>query len=520
MLLHIHATSRMANTLASLGSQGQIEPQSSIDSDFPIRLRGKRVLLATESFGPVNGVSRTTQNLVKYLRKNGVHVAVVAPKYKGFIPRASNRNEPELRVHGYPLPYSPDLTVAYPLRLDRLCSRTFQPDLIYLASPASLGFQVLLQIRQMTAPPTVLLNFQTDLSAYSEIIFPSPMDRYAVWLLRTVQGFLFNHRAIHTIFYPSGGVRDYMIKAGAPRDRMVHLGRGVDTDMFAPSRKDLDYRKQIAPNGEIILVSVGRLALEKGLEFLAQVAKLLVERGVSFKLLVVGGNKSPNVDAGIRRLFSEFKDRVVFAGFLTGVSLAQAYAVGDIFLHCSVTETFGLVVLEAMASGLPVVARAEGGPVEIVADGKSGYLVPPDDMEQFIRRVEELAKDDELRISMSSVARDMACQKTWDLINRQVALRMTSALDHQDLIAADPSRSTRIRSWLYSHWGRLVSSIVVALRINAAIGVICFIWLIAVVPLLIHGNDVIPRMWRQLQSLSTWNTMGDFVSQQVKLKGR
>ena len=137
-----------------------------------------------------------------------------------------------------------------------------------------------------------------------------------------------------------------MIEAGVPKDKMVHLGRGVDTDMFAPSRRDQEYRRQIAPIGEIILVSVGRLALEKGLEFLAQVAEQLMARGLNFKLLVVGGNKSPKVDAGIRNLFSAFKDRVVFAGFLTGTSLAQAYAVGDIFLHCSVTETFGLVVLE------------------------------------------------------------------------------------------------------------------------------------------------------------------------------
>lgn len=499
---------------------GLAEPQVVLDGGFPTRLVGKRVLLGTESFGPVNGVSRTTQILVKYLRDNGVHVAVVAPRYKGFIPRASNRNEPELRVHGYPLPYSPDLTVAYPLRLDNLCSRTFQPDLIYLASPASLGFQVLLQIRQMTAPPTVLLNFQTDLSAYSEIIFPSPMNRYAVWLLRTVQGFLFNHRAIHTIFYPSSGVRDYMIKAGAPKDRMVHLGRGVDTTIFAPSRKDKNYRKQIAPNGEIILVSVGRLALEKGLEFLAQVSKQLAVRGLMFKLLVVGGNKSPKVDAGIRALFHEIKDKVLFAGFLTGIPLAQAYAVGDIFLHCSVTETFGLVVLEAMASGLPVVARAEGGPMEIVANQDSGYLVPPNDMSAFVDHVELLAQNEGLRKSMAVVARDMACQKTWSMINRQVALRMTSALDRQSLMTTESSRSRPIWTWLRLHWGRLVSSMVVAVRINAAIGVICLIWLIAVVPLLIHGNDVIPRMWRHLQSMSTWNSMGDFVSQQVKLKGR
>ena len=481
----------------AVSSQSDLE--SGIDNDFPARLRGKRVLLATESFGPVNGVSRTTQKLVQYLRENGVLVAVIAPRYMGFIPPPDNKVEPELRVHGYPLPYSPDLTVAYPLRLDRLCRRTFQPDLIYLASPASLGFQLLLQIRQMTVPPTVLLNFQTDLSAYSEIIFPSHMASYAVWLLRTVQGFLFNHRAIHTIFYPSSGVRNYMVKAGAPSDRMVHLGRGVDTELFSPTRRDQDYRRELAPAGEIILVTVGRLALEKGLEFLAQVAKQLAARGLKFKLLVVGGNKSPKVDADIRDLFSETKDKVLFAGFQTGIPLAQAYAVGDIFLHCSVTETFGLVVLEAMASGLPVVARAEGGPIEIVAHQKSGYLVPPNDLIEFTDCVERLAGDFELRASMAAASREMACQQTWAMINRQVAHRMTAALDHQHRMALSSDKSQQSQGWLCSQWARVRPSMMMAMRINAAIGVITFVWLVAVVPLLIHGNAIIPRLWRLLQ---------------------
>ena len=501
----------------SLPYPGCLEPPSTIDDKFPSRLRGKRILLGTESFGPVNGVSRTTQHLVRYLRDNGVQVAVVAPKHKGFIPKASIRKELELRVDGYPLPYSPDLTVAYPLRLDRLYSRTFQPDLIYLASPASLGFQVLLQTRQMDTPPTVLLNFQTDLSAYSEIIFPDFMCRYAVWLLQVVQGFLFNHPAIHTIFYPSNGVRDYMIKAGAPLSKMVHLGRGVDTDMFSPSRRDQDYRKLIAPDGEIVLVSVGRLALEKGFDFMAKVSRALVARGLKFKLLVVGGNKSPKVEASIRELFVGLEDSVVFVGYLTEAPLAQAYAIGDIFLHCSITETFGLVILEAMACGLPVVARSEGGPVEIVSHRKSGYLVPPHDLHEFADRVEALSKDEELRKSMAVMGRDLACQKTWNQINHQVALRMTNALDHQELLAKHLSGRRPVRSWLYSLWVPFESSTWAAMRINAAIGVICFIWLIAVVPLLIHGSDVIPRMWRQLPSRLTWRHMGSCVFQLAEL---
>lgn len=169
---------------------------------FPSILRGKKFFLATESFGPVNGVSRTTSNLVKYLRNNSVRVAIVAPhQASSMIPThpltAQNpANDPEVRLHGYPLPYDPTLSVAFPFRLDRIFRRIspsptshYQvqfPDLIDLASPASLGFQILLQHRQIpkNAQPPILLNFQNDLSAYCEILFPNPLDHWAVWVLR------------------------------------------------------------------------------------------------------------------------------------------------------------------------------------------------------------------------------------------------------------------------------------------------------------------------------------------------
>src|ERR1700710_1307307 len=110
--------------------------------EFPAALRGKRVLLATESFGPVNGVSRTTLDLVEYLRGNGVNVAVVAPAISvDQQPRVTStidsNGQVEVRLQGYPLPYNPELSVVYPVRLSALYSRTFgsRPDLIYLASP-------------------------------------------------------------------------------------------------------------------------------------------------------------------------------------------------------------------------------------------------------------------------------------------------------------------------------------------------------------------------------------------------
>ncbi|KAH8754945.1 glycosyltransferase family 4 protein [Hyaloscypha sp. PMI_1271] len=457
--------------------------------EFPSILKGKKLLLATESFGPVNGVSRTTLNLVTYLRSKGVDVAVVAPEIStGFdathvVTTNTDPNHIEVRLQGYPLPYNPELTVVYPVRLSQLYARTFQgpPDLIYLASPASLGFQVLLQLRQQQNPVPVLLNFQTDLSGYCEILFPRPLDHWAVWVFRSVQGYLFCHPSVRTVFYPSLFVRKYLEKAGVQDGKMMNLRRGVNCEMFNPAKRTESMRKQLAPNGELILTCVSRLAPEKGFEFLSEVAKKLDERGFAFKLLVVGGNKNPEVAKEIKDMFGHLnhEGKVTFTGMLKGEELARAYAIGDLFLHCSITETFGLVVLESMASGVPVVARDEGGPSEIVADGKSGYLVAPQDLETFVEKVLKLGNDAQLREEMAMESRKMAEDATWEKINNRVAWKLAEALEHQPCQQpaqnnnAIPSYSwlllsPELRGWLIS--------LIVNMRLVGGLGVIVGVW--------------------------------------------
>jgi len=525
--------------------------------DFPKDLIGKQILLATESLGPVNGVSRTTQSLVDYLRDNGANVATCAPFYKGqsihitepkgerqpivnpeFLrsleakssslasraiggswqfhfdrdetnkqatqpvlqsssqPKTTpvlrrsksedgrkrpdtnklSRHNPEFRLQGYPLPYNPDLTVAYPFRLGVVYDKTFVPDVIYLASPASVGFQFLIQLIQLDQPPPTFLNFQTDLAAYARILFPAPLDRYGVYLLEIVQGYLFRAAAVQTIFYPSAYVREYMIAAGAPAKRMKQLGRGVDTELFNPGRRDEEYRKQLAPNGEIIFACICRIAPEKGFEFLAKAAQKLHDSGLNFKLLIVGGNKNSAVENEVREYFSELKDQVIFTGMLRGVALARAYAAADIFLHCSITETFGLVVLESMASGVPVIARDEGGPSETVKHGRSGYLVPPHDLDTFVNYARQLATNDALRKGMIADAREQALNTTWDKINNQVATELASVLERYPLKSAEQKR----REGFYSTWSNM-------LGVYFAVGIVWIFWLIAVIPMLACG---------------------------------
>ena len=368
-------------------------PAASHDlSVFPTSLRNKRILLCTESFGPVNGVSRTTLSLVNHLRQHGAQVAVVAPlnhtqsdTFTSPPPSSSTSEYPkDLRLPGYPLPFNPELSIVHPLRTSTLYTQTFgpdsPPDLIYLASPASLGFQVLLQVRQhpshLRAP--IICNFQTDLAGYCAILFPWPLGRVGVAAFSAVQGYLFRHESVATIFYPSRFARRYLERQGVRGEKLELLTRGVDTGLFKPGMRSEALRRELAPCGEVILLTVARIAGEKGFDFLAQTVKDLDARGLRFTLYIVGGNHNTTVETQIHALFPTYLpltgSRVVFAGFKHGADLATAYASADIFVYCSVTETFGLVVLEAMASGVPVVARDEGGPSDIVEHGRRGSL--------------------------------------------------------------------------------------------------------------------------------------------------
>jgi len=261
---------------------------------------------------------------------------------------------------------------------------------------------------------------------------------------------------------------------------MMNLRRGVNCEMFNPSKRSDEMRKRIAPNGEVILVTVSRIAPEKGFEFLSEVAKQLDERGFPFKLLVVGGNRNPQVVDEIRDMFGSLNDdgKVTFTGMLKGEELARAYACGDVFLHCSITETFGLVVLESMASGVSVVARDEGGPSEIVANEKSGYLVAPDNLDGFVERVMKLGGDTDLRTRMSTESRRMAEEATWEKINNQVAWKLAEALQTPEQVLQTQSFSIPIYSWLLlsPQLRGFLASLIVDARLIGGIGIIVGVW--------------------------------------------
>lgn len=483
-------------------------------SQFPSELKGKRILLCTESFGPVNGVSRTTLMLVTHLRNHGAQVAVVAPhnhtNHNTFSPPPSPNlgpadKQPEVRVTGYPLPFNPELSVVYPVRNSTLYSKTFGldelPDIIYLASPASLGFQVMLQLRQQpeAAQIPIICNFQTDLAGYCAILFPAPLSHIAVYAFAAVQSYLFRHSSIKTIFYPSQFVKRYLVSQNVQADKLSLLTRGVNTELFNPIRRSDDLRAELAPNGEIIFLTVCRIAGEKGFDFLAKAAKEFDTRGLPFKMVIVGGNRNAEVEQEVQEQFSELieEGKVLFTGFKHGEELAKYYASADIFLHCSITETFGLVVLESMASGVPVIARDEGGPSDIIAHGETGFLVPPQDLEGFVVKASKLASDKVTRYRMVIDARAAACECTWDKINNKVAWRMTDciaerAAEQKKRAAAEaPAQESRsvtavnkdlvpVYGWLMMNKAMrdTIFERIVDARLVGGLGIICSFWIV------------------------------------------
>jgi hypothetical protein len=175
--------------------------------------------------------------------------------------------------------------------------------------------------------------------------------------------------------------------------------------------------------------------------------------------------------------------KVTFTGMLRGEELANAYACGDIFLHCSITETFGLVVLESMASGVPVIARDEGGPSEIVHDSKSGYLVAPSDIDTFVDKVLKLGSDSELRQQMALESRRMAEDATWEKINNRVAWKLAEALEtrktpqqsNQEVVQGF---SIPVYSWLLLHpdLREFLGRVFVDFRLMGGIGIIFGVW--------------------------------------------
>lgn len=361
-----------------------------------------RVALFSETYLPQrNGVANTLARLVDYLARAGHELLVAAPADSAEDPVVAHPNVRLVRVPGLPLPRYPDLRLATPMSPTILrATKAFRPDLVHLVTEYSLGLTGLAAARRARVP--AVASFHTDI--------PSYLPYYGFgWLSRPCWRYLrwFHGKARFT-FCPSEATRGKLVAQGFRNVRI--WGRGVDTERFNPSWRSESERTRFGPTDALHLLYVGRLTPEKDLHVLFEAYRRVVT-GVPdqrVRLILAGDG------AYTSRARAQAPPGVEFLGYLEGDALARAYASADVFVFPSRTETLGNVVLEAQASGLPVIGAAEGGALENVRDGVNGLLCAPGDSAAFAHAIAQLIERPGLRVDLSRRARAWAEERTWD----------------------------------------------------------------------------------------------------------
>jgi len=356
-----------------------------------VNMRPLRIAIVTETFLPkMDGVVRSIVEFLRYLRRNG-HDAIVfcpgsgEPVAEGF---------PVVYAGGSVFPLYPELRLAVrcPMMLPRM--RAWKPDIVHLAGPALLGVQGLRVARLCRVP--AIAHFQTDLATYAR-------HYGARWLEPAIWRYLIGiHNRCAANYAPTAAVEGELLRRGMERVRI--LGRGVDTRTFHPGYRSGMLRQSwgVDPT-DVVFLSVGRVSAEKNLDRLSD----LMDGLPNSKLVVVGDG--PYRSTLARRLGPS----VIFTGQSRGAALSTAYASADVFAFPSLTDTFGQVLQEAMASGLPVLAMRAGGTPEIIDDGATGLLCRPSAPGAWVDNARFLARSRDVRLSLGARARSVAEMRSW-----------------------------------------------------------------------------------------------------------
>ena len=379
----------------------------------PASRQSLRVAFVTETWPPeVNGVALTAARVVAGLQQRQHDVQLLRPRQvpaPGAPPAEGSARLHEVLVHGLhevlvrglPIPRYPHLRMGMPCKPQLLRLWSVQrPDVVHIATEGPLGWSALQAARRLSLPVTS--DFRTNFHAYSR--------HYGVgWLRAPIMGYLRRfHNAAAVTMVPTEALQRELLAAGFRQVRVV--ARGVDTPRFAPDLRSAALRAAWGVTDEdLVVCCVGRLAAEKNLDVLVRAFEAIHARNARARLLLVGDG--PQRDALVARL-----PRAIFAGQRHGKDLAAHYASADLFLFPSLTETFGNVTVEAMASGLPVVAFDHAAAAQLIRPGEEGDLVPFGDADEFVRVAVQLAGSRTRRLALGQRARQRALGLDWDQV--------------------------------------------------------------------------------------------------------
>jgi glycosyltransferase involved in cell wall biosynthesis len=371
-----------------------------LTGEIPSALQNRKRAWFTDTLEDVNGVATTIRKMAAAGAVAGEELIVVTSRSElniDDIPIKNFRPIGEFELPEYELQklsFPPVLQM-----LDYIQREQFTE--IIVSTPGPIGLTALLAAKMLNLQTSGI--YHTDFPQYIRILTEDSYLESVAW------GYMhWFYGQLDTVFVNSEEYRQSWINRGLDPAKLKIFPRGLDTELFNPARRDPAFWEKygVATNGEVRLLYVGRISREKDLDVLANAYRRLREEGLSVQLFVVGHGP-------YSRALSETLPDAVFTGYLTGVELATAYASADVFAFPSTTDTFGNVIIEAQASGMPVVVSDSGGPKELVEDKTNGLVTRSHDVEDFTRAIRALIVDPELRERMGDCARQSVVDRSW-----------------------------------------------------------------------------------------------------------
>ncbi len=362
--------------------------------------KSPRIAWATDTLNDVNGVSRTVTSAATLARKLSLPLTVLASESRR--PSYDFDCENFAPIWETPVPRYEELTLRVPPAIELIehCERENYGKIL-ISTPGPVGLAALAAAKLLGVPTAGI--YHTDFPRYVAALggdarIEDLSRSYVRWF----------YRQMDEVLVSSAAYADELVRMGIERDRLRDLPRGVDLELFSPDRRQADhFARWGLPPGPVLLYA-GRLSREKNLGVLLQAFRHLRERGVQAGLAIVGD--------GPERRALEMRwnaPDVAFTGYLAGAELSAAYASADLFVFPSRTDTFGNVVLEAMASGLPPIVAREGGPAEQVRHGETGLVVDLDRPEALGDAMAALIAHSGLRHRLAAAARGHATTCSW-----------------------------------------------------------------------------------------------------------
>jgi glycosyltransferase involved in cell wall biosynthesis len=374
--------------------------------DYPANRPSMRIAVVTETWPPeVNGVAVTLAKLVQSLSHRNHDVQLIRPRQAKIDEGVRDSNLEEVLMRGMPIPRYPELKLGLPSKKTLVKAWTLRrPDVVHIATEGPLGWSALQAAKVLKLPVTS--DFRTNFQSYSK--------HYGVgWLRKPIVAYLRKfHNATACTMVPTRELQRTLSDNGFLNLKVV--SRGVDTQLFNSNKRDQQLRESWGATEQTkVLISVGRMAPEKNLEQVLKVFDSLKYLGNKIKLVMVG-------DGPLKEQFKQRYPEIIFPGMLSQSNLANYYASSDLFVFPSQTETFGNVTLEALASGIPVLAFDCAAARDWVQTDVNGWLVPESQPENFVAKAIEIFKSETLLDDVTNSTRQQIVHLDWDQIAEQV----------------------------------------------------------------------------------------------------